>query len=172
MTGTRQTNPALDLHDLPNIDVVLLSHYHADHFDQEVEASLRRDLPIITTPHAKDHLASKGDETFTEVFDLDFFQSMMVNVGSDTSKTPRFKVTGMPGKHVPDGIIGAANDIAGLVKFFPPSRKNTMLTLARSRLRMDGWSSSGTARQLTMTKVSSVAIGLSHCFAFRRAAAD
>lgn len=123
MTGTRQTNPALDLHDLPNIDVVLLSHYHADHFDQEVEASLRRDLPIITTPHAKDHLASKGDETFTEVFDLDFFQSMMVNVGSDTSKTPRFKVTGMPGKHVPDGIIGAANDIAGLVKFFPPSKK-------------------------------------------------
>jgi L-ascorbate metabolism protein UlaG (beta-lactamase superfamily) len=53
VTGTRQTNPAVDLHDLPPIDLVLLSHYHADHFDQLVEESLRRDLPIISTPHAK-----------------------------------------------------------------------------------------------------------------------
>ncbi len=51
--GTRQTNPAVDLHDLPPIDIVLLSHYHADHFDHLVERSLRRDLPIISTPHAK-----------------------------------------------------------------------------------------------------------------------
>jgi hypothetical protein len=29
VTGTRVTNPALDLHELPRIDVVLLSHYHA-----------------------------------------------------------------------------------------------------------------------------------------------
>ena len=29
VTGTRQTNPAVDLHDLPRIDLVCLSHYHA-----------------------------------------------------------------------------------------------------------------------------------------------
>lgn len=29
VTGTRETNPAVDLHDLPRIDLVLLSHYHA-----------------------------------------------------------------------------------------------------------------------------------------------
>jgi len=29
VTGTRLTNPAVDLHDLPRIDLVLLSHYHA-----------------------------------------------------------------------------------------------------------------------------------------------
>jgi hypothetical protein len=29
VTATRKTNPALDLHELPKIDVVLLSHYHA-----------------------------------------------------------------------------------------------------------------------------------------------
>jgi len=28
LSGVRQTNPALDLHELPRIDVVLLSHYH------------------------------------------------------------------------------------------------------------------------------------------------
>lgn len=28
VTGTRRTNPAVDLHELPRIDLVLLSHYH------------------------------------------------------------------------------------------------------------------------------------------------
>jgi len=41
---------------------------------------------------------------FTQVFDLDFFEYMMVNVGSDPGQVPRIKVTGMPGKHVPQGI--------------------------------------------------------------------
>jgi hypothetical protein len=29
VTATRRTNPAMDLNELPRIDVVLLSHYHA-----------------------------------------------------------------------------------------------------------------------------------------------
>lgn len=29
VTGTRVTDPAIDLHELPRVDVVLLSHYHA-----------------------------------------------------------------------------------------------------------------------------------------------
>lgn len=28
VTSARRHDPAIDLHDLPNIDVVLLSHYH------------------------------------------------------------------------------------------------------------------------------------------------
>ncbi|KAI9724489.1 MAG: hypothetical protein M1812_000557 [Candelaria pacifica] len=122
VTGTRKTNPAIDLHDLPRVDVVLLSHYHADHFDQEVEESLRRDLPIITTPHAKAHLAGKGaGESFNDVYDLDFFDSMMVDIAPSSQmseKKPSIKVTGMPGKHVPPGVLGTANDILGAV---PPT---------------------------------------------------
>lgn len=29
VSSTRLTNPSVDLHDLPRIDLVLLSHYHA-----------------------------------------------------------------------------------------------------------------------------------------------
>ncbi|KAI5271447.1 Metallo-hydrolase/oxidoreductase [Aureobasidium subglaciale] len=126
VTGTRQTNPALDLHELPRIDAVLLSHYHADHFDEKVEASLRRSLPIITTPHAKDHLTSKGeDESFSQVYDLDFFQSMYVDIRksgttheASNKRVPAVKVTGMPGKHVPQGMLSKANDLLGAV---PPT---------------------------------------------------
>jgi hypothetical protein len=97
-----------------------------DHFDRVVEDSLRRDLPIISTPHAKDHLANKGDDSFTSVFDLDTFQHMTVDIkqpsgsspSSTSSKVPAFRVTAMPGKHVPPGILNTVNDLLGAV---PPT---------------------------------------------------
>ncbi|KAF9893939.1 hypothetical protein FE257_008910 [Aspergillus nanangensis] len=101
--SVRRTNPAVDLDKLPRIDAVLLSHYHGDHFDQKVEASLRRDLPIITTPHARSALTSKGPESFTAVYDLAPFQEMNVDIKGDADmrKRPSLRVTGTPGKHVP-----------------------------------------------------------------------
>ena len=123
VTGTRQTNPAVDLHELPPIDLVLLSHYHADHFDQLVEESLRRDLPIISTPHAHSHLTAKGDESFTAVTALDFWESTILDLSASAGRdvkpqNSRMRVTGMPGKHVPDGVLGVAND---LLKAVPPT---------------------------------------------------
>jgi hypothetical protein len=102
----------------------------SDHFDQEVESSLRRSLPIITTPHAKSHLAEKGDgEAFTSVYDLDTYQSMIVDIAPGSNgidhgdsqrsfNTPAMKVTAMPGKHVPPGILGTLNDLLGAVSCF------------------------------------------------------
>ncbi len=128
VTGTRLTNPAIDLEDLPNIDVVLLSHYHADHFDQKVEDELRRDLPIITTPHAKENLVDKkdGEERFTAVKDLDFWEAATLNItpssssadANATEPVPVIKVTGMPGKHIPPGPLSVANDLLAAV---PPT---------------------------------------------------
>jgi hypothetical protein len=100
---------------------------NSDHFDQEVEASLRRSLPIISTPHAKSHLAHKSgeNEAFTSVYALDAFNSMMVDVrpsfheelseSHEIKKVPGIKVTAMPGKHVPDGILGHLNDLVKAV---------------------------------------------------------
>ncbi|KAJ9270419.1 hypothetical protein DTO212C5_3450 [Paecilomyces variotii] len=119
VSATRKTNPAVDLHDLPRVDVVLLSHYHGDHFDQKVEASLRRDLPIITTPHAKSHLTSKGPEdSFTDVFELDVFQQMLIDINNEGKQHPRIRVTAMPGKHVPTKLLQTLNDIAQAI---PPT---------------------------------------------------
>jgi L-ascorbate metabolism protein UlaG (beta-lactamase superfamily) len=113
VAGTRNTNLVLDLDELPRIDVVLLSHYHGDHFDQDVEAQLRRSLPIITTPHAKSHLANKEEgEAFTDVWELDAWKSMMIDINrreKGEEKVPAIKVTGMPGKHV-SGTIELLND--------------------------------------------------------------
>ncbi|KAF1971194.1 Metallo-hydrolase/oxidoreductase [Bimuria novae-zelandiae CBS 107.79] len=123
VSAIRQTNPAIDIEELPRIDAVLLSHYHEDHFDRPVEDKLKRDLPIITTPHAKSCLTAKGEDSFTSVHALDFFESLQVDVkGSasqgDSQKKPSIKVTGMPGKHVPPGPLAVANDI---LKAVPPT---------------------------------------------------
>lgn len=124
VVGTRRTNPAVEMDELPPVDLVLLSHYHADHFDQDVEQRLRRDVPIITTPHAKDHLQEPGAEkgeagAYTELTALDHWQSALINVKGDSKQA--LKVTAMPGKHVPPGpanIAGKLNDLIGAV---PPT---------------------------------------------------
>ncbi|KAJ6095092.1 hypothetical protein N7467_002605 [Penicillium canescens] len=72
-----------------------------DHFDQKVEASLRRDLPIVTTPQVKTRLISKDQGSFTSVFALRPFEHVDIHIEStDGPKQPRLRVTGMPGKNV------------------------------------------------------------------------
>ncbi|KAE9962807.1 hypothetical protein BLS_009999 [Venturia inaequalis] len=123
VTSTRRTNPAVDLCDLPRIDMVLLSHYHADHFDEKVEESLRRDLPIVTTPHARKCLVDEKEEgeKFNAVTDLDFWESCVIKIeGGDLTEEKRaaIKVTGMPGKHVPPGPLNVINELLHAV---PPT---------------------------------------------------
>ena len=145
VTGTRRTNPAVDLHDLPHIDIVLLSHYHADHFDQQVEDSLRRDLPIITTPHAHSYLSKKGDgESFTSTHAIDFWESFLVDIGTEfPAKIPRIKLTGMPGKHVPSGgILEAANEFLGAV----PPTNGWMVELGYGKAKAGGEDTNGDFR--------------------------
>lgn len=119
--GTRQTNPAIGLEELPRIDAILLSHYYADHFDQDVEAKLSRSIPIITTPHAHSHLTSKGPDSFTEVHALDTWEELAVEISTNKNvggRKPVFRVRAMPGKHVPPGPLSIANELLGAV---PPT---------------------------------------------------
>ena len=52
MHATRLTNPAMEIHQLPPLDLVVLSHFHGDHFDQVAERELDKSLPIVTTNEA------------------------------------------------------------------------------------------------------------------------
>ncbi|KAL6717260.1 hypothetical protein ACLMJK_005175 [Lecanora helva] len=102
-----------------------ITFFTSDHFDAHVESSLRRSLPIITTPHAKSHLASKeSNESFTSVHDLDFFDEMLVDIKKAPGageKIPSIKVTGMPGKHVPPGPGGVMEKMNDLLSAVPPT---------------------------------------------------
>ncbi|PYH68138.1 MBL fold metallo-hydrolase [Aspergillus vadensis CBS 113365] len=124
VSSTRRTNPAVDLEELPRIDLVLLSHYHGDHFDQKVEASLRRDLPIVTTPHAKSILTSKGEDSFTRVSSVEVYEQLTVDIKHNQSdaqrqQRPKLRITGMPGKHIPVGKpLEKLNELVGAI---PPT---------------------------------------------------
>jgi L-ascorbate metabolism protein UlaG (beta-lactamase superfamily) len=93
LTAERLTNPAIELEELPPVDLCVLSHYHGDHFDQLVEERLQKDLPIITTEHAATALKEKN---FTATLALDTWDSITVEKGN-----ARLRITSMPGKHGP-----------------------------------------------------------------------
>jgi L-ascorbate metabolism protein UlaG (beta-lactamase superfamily) len=59
----RLTEPALQPADLPELDAVLLSHLHGDHFDRVARRDLARSQPVVTTKAAARRLDDWGFET-------------------------------------------------------------------------------------------------------------
>jgi L-ascorbate metabolism protein UlaG (beta-lactamase superfamily) len=96
MTSPRLTEPALNIDELPMIDLVVLSHYHGDHFDQIAEARLDKQVPIVTTAHAAAALRSKG---FTKARALETWETLEVVKGD-----ARLRISSMPGKHGPGPV--------------------------------------------------------------------
>jgi L-ascorbate metabolism protein UlaG (beta-lactamase superfamily) len=56
----RLTEPTMQPEDLPELDGIVLSHLHGDHFDRVAKAGLPRSQPVITTPHAAKRLVRWG----------------------------------------------------------------------------------------------------------------
>jgi L-ascorbate metabolism protein UlaG (beta-lactamase superfamily) len=98
LTSKRLTNPAIDIEELPPLDLCVLSHLHGDHFDRIAEAKLDKSLPIITTRHAASSLKGKG---FNSTHGLDTWESISIMKGG-----ARLRITSMPGKHGP-GMVNA-----------------------------------------------------------------
>jgi L-ascorbate metabolism protein UlaG (beta-lactamase superfamily) len=95
----REVEPACQIADLPPIDLVILSHYHGDHFDDVSARELDKKLPIISTADAVGKLRSLG---FQEGRSLDTWESLVVDKGEAT-----LNVTAMPAKHATDDAIDA-----------------------------------------------------------------
>jgi L-ascorbate metabolism protein UlaG (beta-lactamase superfamily) len=104
---TRLTDPAMDLADLPPLDLVLLSHFHGDHFDQVAERDLDRALPIVTTPQSATDLQERG---FTNCRPLDVWESLDVEKGA-----ARLRITATPARHGPPLVDFVLPDVMGSI---------------------------------------------------------
>ena len=104
---TRLTDPAIELADLPPLDLVLLSHFHGDHFDQVAERDLDRALPIVTTPQSANDLEERK---FTNCIPLDVWESL------DVEKGPaQLRITATPARHGPPMVDLVLPDVMGSV---------------------------------------------------------
>ena len=107
LSSTRLLDPAMEVDDLPPLDLVLLSHFHGDHFDQVAQARLDRSLPVVTTPQARDELQSLG---FSEAVGLETWEMLTVTKGER-----RLRITACPARHGPGVTELVLPDVMGSI---------------------------------------------------------
>ncbi len=105
LRSKRLTEPALELHSLPPLDFVLLSHFHEDHFDRKVEAGLDKLTPIITTPSAAKELRRRG---FSQAEGLDTWECKAFS-----KQGTALTVSAMPGRHGAGLLAQLLPDVMG-----------------------------------------------------------
>jgi L-ascorbate metabolism protein UlaG (beta-lactamase superfamily) len=113
ITSERLTNPALDLEQLPPIDLVVLSHLHEDHFDKLVQEKLDKNIPIITTKSAARKLKDMG---FQRTFGLSTWDRIDIEKGE-----ARLRITAAPGRHGKAGMQALLPSVMGSVLDFGPN---------------------------------------------------
>ena len=95
----REVEPACQVADLPYVDLIVLSHYHGDHFDDVAARDLDKQLPVITTADAVGKLRPLG---FLNGYPLDTWDSHLVEKGD-----ARLTITAMPALHASDSATAA-----------------------------------------------------------------
>jgi L-ascorbate metabolism protein UlaG (beta-lactamase superfamily) len=105
LTSERLTDPALTLDKLPPIDLIVLSHFHGDHFDQLVQEKLDRSIPIASTPEAAAKLKELG---FKSTHALGTWDALTVRKGNAT-----LRINAMPGRHGPPAASVALPEVMG-----------------------------------------------------------
>ncbi|EMA43018.1 hypothetical protein C448_09937 [Halococcus morrhuae DSM 1307] len=122
ITAERRTDPAMDIEGIPpEVDFVLLSHYHGDHFDHLVEEELDKTLPIVTTHHAADNLEEKG---FQEAYPLDTWDTIAISKGE-----VELDITSMPGRHGPPIVEKALPPVMGSMLEFALESETVLKSL-------------------------------------------
>lgn len=134
LRSERLTDPAIDIEELPPLDLVLLSHMHDDHFDHIAQERLDKTLPIITTPHARRSLKRRG---FKAAQALKTWESLTV-----LKDETLLRITSMPGTHAPGPIARLLPPVMGsLLEWETTDGKNLLRlyisgdTLVHNRLK-------------------------------------
>lgn len=111
----RRTEPALGVGELPPLDLVLLSHYHGDHFDRIAARGLDRHTPILTTPHAERKLRRLGfhGARSMRTWETQTFQK---------AGFPSLRVSSMPGRHGPGPLSALLPPVMGSLLETPDHR--------------------------------------------------
>jgi L-ascorbate metabolism protein UlaG (beta-lactamase superfamily) len=107
LTSCRLTEPALTTDDLPELDIVVLSHLHGDHFDRRARAGLPPTVPIVTTRHAARRLQRWG---FGAATALDKWAVRTFSSGDET-----LRITAVPARHGPALVHRALPPTMGTV---------------------------------------------------------
>jgi len=119
--AVRLTQPALEIDELPPLDLVVLSHMHEDHFDRVVAQKLNKDLPIVTTPQAA---ATLRKMKFRHPYPLKTWETLTMAKGEQ-----QLHITAMPGKHAPGPLSHLLPPVMGSMLEFETSAGKTALRI-------------------------------------------
>jgi L-ascorbate metabolism protein UlaG (beta-lactamase superfamily) len=125
---TRLTNPAMNIEQLPPLDLVILSHFHGDHFDQVAVRELDKSLPIVTTPHASEELSLRG---FTNPQQLDKWESISFVKGN-----VQLLITATPGQHGPLPVAMFLPQVMGSILDFKVKEEDDADSSSRHLFRI------------------------------------
>jgi L-ascorbate metabolism protein UlaG (beta-lactamase superfamily) len=112
LSSRRLKGPAVRVDELPELDGVILSHLHGDHWDEVAERNLDRRLPILTTPVASRTLRRKG---FRLAEGLRTWNSEILSKGDC-----QVRVTATPGRHAPGVLSRLLPPVMGTLLEFGP----------------------------------------------------
>ncbi len=112
MHSTRLTDPAMEIRDLPPVDLIVLSHFHGDHFDQVAERDLDKSVPIVTNREAAKELQQRG---FRYSRAIDTWSFVSVEKGD-----LRMRITSLPGRHGPPLSDLVMPEVMGSMLEFEP----------------------------------------------------
>jgi L-ascorbate metabolism protein UlaG (beta-lactamase superfamily) len=121
----RRRPPAMSIDQLPQLDAIVLSHMHGDHWDRVAQRGLDHGLPIITTHHAAKRLRHRG---FHRAKGLSTWDS--VEFGGHTTKVT---MTALPGRHAPTPVDRLLPPVMGTMLEF-----GSATDFARRRLYISG----------------------------------
>ena len=121
LSSTRLTNPAIDIKELPPLDLVLLSHFHGDHFDQVAVRELDKSLPIVTTSHATEELSLRG---FINPEKLEIWENI-----SFVKDKVQLTITATPGRHGPLPVAIFLPQVMGSILDFQTKDGHHLLRL-------------------------------------------